>query len=164
MKQSLILLFAAFAFINYSTAQTPETYKITQLITGGGHNFQVIGTDSHAFVDSLFTQFSGTKRKGYVWKFRKVEIPGISEPVTLQVHQGIKGYYEKEKCDTNSCGGGSYFHTFTSEKYKKSLLSRKTDLEHPAIIIYIKRGRQYGLKTKEEAEIAKAYLRSIFEG
>ena len=164
MKQSLILLFALFSAANYSAAQDSDPIQFPQLITGGGHNFQVIGTDSHAFVDSLFTQFSGTKRKGYVWKFRKVEIPGISEPVTLQVHQGIKGYYEKEKCDTNSCGGGSYFHTFTSEKYKKSLLRRKTELEHPAIIIYIKRGRQYGLKTKEEAEIARAYLRSIFEG
>jgi hypothetical protein len=164
MKQSLILLFAAFAFISYSTAQTPETYKVTKLIAGGGRSFQIIGTDSHAFVDSLFTQFSGTKRNGYTWKFRKVEIPGISKTVTLEVHQGIKGYYKKEKCDSNSCGGGSYFHAFMNEKRKEDLLNKQTKLEHPAIIIYIKRGRQYCLKTKEEAEIAEAYLRSIFEG
>lgn len=163
MKQSLILLFTVCALSHYSNSQNSNSCKLTELIKGGGTNFQVVGIESNAFVDSLFAELPKTKRKGYIWKFKNLEIAGLSEPVTLQVHQGIQGGTEK-KSDSSCCGSRTYFHTFTSEKYKQQLLSKQTELEQPGIIIYVKRGRNYGLKSKEETEILRDYLVSIFEG
>lgn len=162
MKISLFLLIAVLAFANYSTAQNSDSIQFPQLITGGGHNFQVIGDMSFAYKDSLFSHFDRKQKKGYVWKFKHVQIPGISEPVTLEVHQGLKGYTEEPKYDANKCGGNAYFYTFTSEKRKKTMLENQTELEFPGLIIYVKQGNRYGV-TKDKVQFLEAYLRSIYE-
>lgn len=166
MKKSLIL-FSFLALTTYqSNAQNSEDYKMTQVIKGGGHNFQIIGDASDAFADSLFSHLPETKRKGYVWKFKNVQITGIAEPVTFQVHQGLYGSSGGPNCDTSSCGGSSYFYTFTSEKYKRTRLSQNIPTEDKAILIYVKGRKKYDyvIKTKEEADLVRDYLQSLFVG
>lgn len=162
MKQSLILLLALFSAANYSAAQGSDSIQFPQLITGGGHNFQVLGELSFSYKDSLFSHFDKKQKKGYVWKFKHVQVPGISEELTLEVHQGLKGYTEEPRYDANKCGGSAYFYTFTSEKRKESMLKNQTELEFPGLIIYVKQGNHYGVKP-EEVEFLEAYLRSIYE-
>lgn len=163
MKQSLILLFALCALSNYSHSQHSDSIQFPQLITGGGHNFQVLGDQSFAYRDSLFSHFGKKQKKGYVWKFKHVQVPGISEELTFEVHQGLKGYSEEPRYDANKCGGRAYFYTFTSEKQKAAMLEKQTDLEFPGLIIYVKQGNRYGVKD-EEVELLKAYLSSIYRG
>lgn len=136
-----------------SFSQTSDECNITHLIAGGGRNFQIIGDDSGKMIDSLFTNLPDTKRKGYVWKFKRIYIPGIDQSLTFQVHQGIAGSEEN---------GRGYFNTFVSEKYKNERLARKKDTEKPAIIIYVKHGRNHIIKTEEEAKIVKDYLLLIY--
>lgn len=164
MKQSLILLFSIFALVNYASSQDSTSIQFPQIITGGGHNFQVIGEHSSPYKDSLLSHFGKEQKRGYVWKFKNVEIAGISQEVTLEVHQGLKGYTEKPKYDANRCGGKAYFYTFTSEKRKKEMLKNQSDLEFPGLIIYVKQGNRYGLKNPEEVKLMEAYLRAIYEG
>lgn len=162
MKTSLlILLLAISASISYS--QDSDTIQFPQLIAGGGHNFQVIGDKSFAYRDSLFSHFDKKPGKRYIWQFKNVEIPGISEPVTLQVHQGVKGYTTAPRYDANWCGGESYFYTFTSEKLKKRILKNQNEFEYPGLVIYVRKGRNYGV-AEGEVEHLEAYLRSIYEG
>lgn len=134
-------------------SQSPDQFQITELIAGGGHNFLISGDDSEKIIDSLFSNLPATKRKGYVFKFKKLHIPGIDQSLTFQVHQGITGSEEN---------GQGYFNTFGSEKYKNERLASKKDTEKPAIIIYVKRGRNHFLKTEEEVKIVKDYLLSIY--
>ncbi len=164
MKNSLIILCFILSSVNLSNAQNIDQCKMTELITGGGRNFQITGNDSNAFADSLFSHFPKMKRKGYIWKFKKITIPGIEEPLTLQVHQGLSRTFNNSNCDTSKCNKGSYFNTFTSEKYKQIRISQNKVTEQPALLIYVKRGRNYGLKTKEEAEIVRTYLLTICQG
>lgn len=152
MKKTKILFALAFLTSYNTFSQTSDECNITYLITGGGRNFQIIGEESEKMIDSLFANLPGTKRKGYVWKFKRIHIPGIDQPVTIQVHQGLSGKGEN---------GSGYFNTFTSEKYKTERLSRKKETDKPAIIIYVKHGRNHILKTEEEAKIVKEYLLSI---
>ena len=161
MKNLLILLTLLFAF--HTNAQNSNPNKVHQLVTGGGHNFKVIGIESYAFIDSLFSHFPQTKRKGYIWKFKNVHIPGIENPVTLQVHQGLSGGAVRNDIDTTICKPGSYFNTFTSEKYKQKRLSQSPASESPAILIYIKRGRNYVVSSKSEVELIRNYLSSIYQ-
>lgn len=163
MKQSLILLFVIFAISNYANSQQSDSLEFPNLVTGGGHNFQVIGDQSFAYRDSLFSHFGKKQKKGYVWKFRHVQVPGISEELTLEVHQGLKGYSEEPRYDANKCGGSAYFYTFTSEKQKATLLEKQNELEYPGLIIYVKQGSRYGVSL-DEVEFLKAYLRSIWQG
>lgn len=152
--KKLLLLFTLVLFTDYSSfSQTSDECNITYLIAGGGRNFQVIGNESYRMIDSLFANHPKTKMKGYVWKFKSIHVPGIDYPVTFQVHQGLSG---KEG------NGKGYFNTFVSEKYKKERLAQKKDVEKPAIIIYVKQGRNHVLKTDEEAKIVKEYLFSIY--
>ena len=153
MKKSLILLSLIILSSYSSNAQNSQGCEITGLIAGGGKNFQIIGTESSSFADSLFAQFSNTKRKGYKWKFKQVSIPGLDKPVTFQVHQGLAGRNEN---------GTGYFNTFMNEEYKEMRLSQNIETETPAIIIYVKRGRNHVLQTKEEAKLVKEYLLSIY--
>ena len=161
MKNLLIILTLLFVF--NANAQNTNINKVNQLVTGGGHNFEVIGIESYAFIDSLFSHFPQTKRKGYIWKFKNVHVPGIENPVTLQVHQGLSGGSVNNNVDTTICKPGSYFNTFTSEKYKQKRLSQSPASESPAILIYIKRGRNYVVSSKSESELIRNYLLSIYE-
>ena len=163
MKKILILSALLIGSVLQTNAQNSSQCTMTQLIAGGGRNFKIIGSESNSFADSLFSHFPDTKRKGYVWKFKKVHIPGIEEPLTLQVHQGLSGSSGKASCDNSVCRGGSYFNTFTSERYKQKRLNQNISSEQPAIIIYIKRGRNYGVSTKEEAELVRNYLLSVYQ-
>jgi hypothetical protein len=152
--KNLVILIAFTLSTSYSTfSQTPEACKLTYLLAGGGRNFQLEGNESYMMIDSLFTNLPNTKRKGYIWKFKNVHVPGLDYPVTFQVHQGLAGKAEN---------GRRYFNTFTSEKYRTERLSRKIESEDFAIIIYVKQGRNHVLKTEEEAKIVKNYLLSIY--
>lgn len=137
-----------------------EDPQFRRLVVAGNYNFQIVGDDSDVLIDSLFAKFPKTKRKGYIWKFKNVEIPGIDEALTFQVHQGLYG----EERDTTKCSNGHYFTTFTNEKYKQQRLANQTPYEQGAITIYLKRGRQYGVDTCEEADLVKAFLLSLYEG
>jgi len=152
--KKILLLFALTFFTSYSSfSQNTEKCTLTCLIAGGGRNFQMIGNESNTMIDSLFTNLPNTRRKGYVWKFKNIQIPGLEYPVTFQVHQGLAGKEDNRK---------GYFNTFTSEKYKTERLSRKKDTEKSAIIIYVKQGKNHILKTEEESKIVKEYLLSIY--
>ena len=154
--KKITILFALTFFTSYSTfSQTSDENNISYLFTGGGHNFQIIGEESGNMIDSLFAKNRNTKRKGYVWKFKRIQIPGLDYTVTFQVHQGLAG---KE----GDCRG--YFNTFTSEKYKTERLAQKKDAEKPAIIIYVKQRRNHVLKTEEDAKVVKEYLLSMYQG
>jgi hypothetical protein len=163
MKKLLLLLSLLILSCFQSQAQDSEECKITSLITGRGKNFQIIGDESGSFADSLFARLPETKRKGYIWKFKKVHVPGIDEPLTFQVHQGLHGINEIPPSDTTSYRGSMFFHTFTSEKYKQSLLDHKKPTDELAIVIYLRRGRNHAIKTNEEAALVKSYLLSIYE-
>lgn len=132
------------------------------LFIGGNQNFQIVGEDSKKLVDSLFAHYPKTNRKGYIWKFKNVAIPGIEEPVTLQVHQGLYGEHVEHSEDSTKCKNGHYFTTFTSEKYKQQRLANKKPNEQDAITIYIKEGRKYGISDVEDAKIAKAFLLALY--
>jgi hypothetical protein len=162
MKKSLILLSLIISFSYQVNSQDTDGYKMTGLIAGGGKNIQIIGTESSLFVDSLFAQFPKTKRKGYIWKFKNVLIPGIDVPLTFQVHQGISGCSSQEVNNTNSCCTTGYFRTFSNEKHKKILLENKKITEQVAIIIYLKRGRNHVIKTETDADLVKKHLLSIY--
>lgn len=152
MKKSITLFVFTIFSSYFCFSQMNEDCKITHLIAGGGHNFQITGNQSGIMVDSLFTNLPEVKRKGYVWKFKNVYIPSLDQYVTFQVHQGVAGV---------ESNGRGYFNTFVSEKYKAERLERKKENEKLAIIIYVKRGRNHVLKTDEEAKIVKDYLLSI---
>ena len=163
MKKTLILYISSLLISITSFAQTGDECKISQLIVGGNHSFQIVGNDSKPFIDSLFSHYPKTKRKGYIWKFKNVHIPGLEEPVTLQVHQGLHGEEVRNECDSSKCKDGFYFTTFTSEKYKQYRLENKKPNEKDAITIYVREGRNYGVSNSKDAEIVKAFLLAIYE-
>ncbi len=134
------------------------------MIVRGSRDFQIVGQASFTMIDALFTAFPKTKKKGYIWKFKQVNVPGLDAPVTFQVHQGLYGTNSNEAADsTSKCKGGFYFNTFTSEKYKEIRLNQNRPNEQPAILIYVKRGRNFAIGTKEEAELIKTYLETIYK-
>jgi hypothetical protein len=163
MKTRLTFYIVSLFISAISFAQTSENSKISQLIVGGNHNFQLVGEDSKTLIDSLFAHYPKTKRKGYVWKFKNVEIPELDNSFTFQVHQGLYGEEVNNGCDTTKCKNGFYFTTFVSEKYKQHRLANKKATEQDAILIYVKNGRKYGASTKEDAEFVKAFLLAILE-
>ena len=164
MKYSLFLSILLALTATTSSAQDSDSIQFPQLIAGGGHNFQVIGEHSSAYKDSLFAHFNKKEKRGYVWKFKNVKVDGISEVVTLEVHQGLKGYTKDPRYNANKCGGSAYFYTFTSEKRKAEMLENQSELEFPGLVIYIKQGNKYSLKNPEEVKLMEAYLRAIYEG
>lgn len=156
-----ILFILTFFSLNNIFSQNSSDYKIVSLMAGGGYNFEIMGSASPSFADSLFSHFSVKKRKGYIWKFKNVRIAGIDKPLTFQVHQGLAGV---APCKGNPiCQSGGYFHTFVSEKYKQKLLANKKSNETDCLIIYLKRGRNHVVKTEEEAKLVYAYLLSIYK-
>ena len=50
-----------------------------------------------------------------------------------------------------------------NEKYKKERLIKMKETEENAILIYIKEGKQYGISTREEAEIVEAFIFALYE-
>ncbi len=162
MKKTLTLYFL-FLFISItSTAQTSNDFEVHKFMVGGSHNFQIVGESSNDFADSLFAHFPKTKRKGYIWKFKNVTIPGIETPITFKVHQGLYGEYTSEN-DSENCRGGHYFTTFTSEKYKQRRLSNKKSTEQFALTIYLKNGRNFAVTDSKEADIIKAFLLDLYK-
>lgn len=160
MKIILSIFFLA-SSLSYAKAQTYNDCIIGLYKTGNGWNCQLTGNESNLLIDSLFYHHPKTKRKGYVWKFKNVTVDGVEKPVTFFVHKGIRGTIEKAPNDTTLCKGSSYFHTFTSEKYKKRLLDNRKPTEQDAVIIYLSRGHKYGIP-REEAELVKEYLMELF--
>lgn len=152
MKKSLFICLIAIVVSGFTYSPSNDDCKLTWLKARGGYNFQLTGKVSVQMIDSLFANFPETKRKGYVWKFKNINIPGVEESLTFQVHQGIAG---------SEPNGRRYFNTFVSEKYKTERLARKTDNEKFAIIIYVKHGRNHVLKTPEETKIVEDFLHSI---
>lgn len=163
MKKALIFYISFLIISGSSFAQNSENCSMHHLIIGGNHNFQIVGEDSKTFIDSLFAHYPKTKRKGYIWKFKNVAVPGIEEPVTLQVHQGLYGEHLEHAKDSTKCKNGHYFTTFTSERYKQQRLDNKKSNEQDAVTIYIKEGRNYGISNVEDAKIVKAFLISFYE-
>ena len=161
MKKSLILLATLLICTTATFSQTKDDLKVVKMIIQGNYSFEFIGDKSSDLVDSLFTAFPKTKRKGYIWKFKNIQIEGIEEALTFQVHQGIYGTYPDS--DTTACKGGCYFNTFMNEKYKKERLIKMKETEENAILIYIKEGKQYGISTREEAEIVEAFIFALYE-
>ncbi|MFT4601062.1 MAG: putative dithiol-disulfide oxidoreductase (DUF899 family) [Arenicella sp.] len=152
MKKTILL--SVFIFLSIICFSNENPVKsVTYLKARGGWNFQIIGDiNSSTFINALFSNFSKTKKKGYVWKFKDIHIIGIENQLTFQVHKGLSG----KKQD-----GGNYFRTFTSEKYKNQLLSNKKQNETEALIIYVKDGRKHPISTLDEAKVVKDYLVSL---
>lgn len=162
MGKALILFSATLLMVTNSFAQDSTSLKITNMKVGGNYNFQIVGEESIPFIDSLFSQYPDTKRKGYIWKFKNVAIPGLDNPVTLQVHQGLHGEDVNSANDSTKCGKSSYFTTFTSEKYKQQRLGNKKQTEQDAILIYVKKRRKFAVSNSEDAKLIKAYLLSLY--
>lgn len=158
MKNLFCALVIIVSAIN-SFSQSENSPKLDYLIAGGGehyggYNFTMTGEESKIMLTSLVGQYSESKKKEkYIWKIKNIEIPGLDETVTLQIHQGLSGKRE------NFTG---YFTTFMNETDKENKLAQKSDSEISSIIIYVKDGRKNALKNKEQAEIVKAYLLSIY--
>ena len=163
MKKTLILCIFTLFVLTSSFSQTSEDCTISQLVINGKHNFQVIGNDVNPFIDSLFSHYPKTKRKGYIWKFKKISISGLEDPITLHVHQGIYGRTAQNESDSTKCNGGFYFTTFTSKKYRRYRLDNLKENEQKAINIYIKKGRKYGISNEEDVKIIKLFLLAIYE-
>lgn len=159
MKHPIILTVLFFITSFQISAQSTDKIAYSQFNASGGTHLQIVGAGSDQLADAMFSQFPDTKRNGYVWKFKKVSIPGISEPVTLQVHQGLYG--TRTTKSESSCCNETYFHTFDNEKYKQRLLAQQKDTEEKAILIYVKRGRNYNAASKEEVDLIKSYLSSL---
>ena len=159
--KTIFFFLCSFFFLS-ANAQCNKDGALTGMISGGNHNFKMVGDESNAFIDSLFANLPETKRKGYTWKFKNVKVPGVAEPLTIDVRQGVYGVMQKKSI--NSCSGtSSYFHVYTSEKYKQERLNVRKGTEKDGVIVYLRRGRQFGLSDKEEVELVKAYLLAIYE-
>ena len=156
-----IIVISAFLLSITASAQCNANGKLTGLISGGNHNFKMVGDESNVLIDSLFANLPKTKRKGYTWKFKNVQIPGVSEPVTFDVRQGVHGL-SKSNSQSSCCGSTSYFHTYTSEKYRQERLKIRTESEKDAVIIYVKKGKRFGLEDKKEIELVKEYLLAFY--
>jgi hypothetical protein len=148
-KLFITLLLTFFGFGIYSQTNSPEIQRVQ---TNYGQNFKLIGESSYDLIDNLFANYPKTNRgKKYVWKFKNINVPGIEEPVTFQVHQGIHGtkiFHENFKCEL----GCAYFHTFKNSKNKEEMLANLAkNNEQRAVIIYIKKGNKFGEVDKEKA-------------
>ena len=163
MKTTFFFLFSFFLFS--ANAQCNKDGALTQMWVGGNSNFQMVGDESNIFVDSLFANLPRTKRKKYIWTFKDVQVPGVERKLTFEVHQGVWGV-SKNKVEGSSCGACYYSHSYTSEKYKQERLSMRKESEKDIVKIFIREGlfgRKYGLESKEEVELVKAYLLAIYE-
>lgn len=129
---------------------------------GNSYDYQIIGDSSEVLVENLFNEFTKVKRKGYIWKFKNVDIPGLEEPVTLQIHQGMHGITNHEG-DSSYCKNGSYFTTFTSEKYRQKRLTNQKPNEKLAVLVYIKRGRKFAIVDYKEAKLVEEYLNDFMK-
>jgi hypothetical protein len=161
MKTRILTLLMVCATFQLAIGQNKSTLSFETFRTGEGKNIQIVGEESTAFTDSLFTHFD-KKNKRYITRFKNVSIEGIKKPITFQVHQGYSGKIDKEADDKSKKGGGSYFHTFDKKNNRKCFLANKKSTEKEAISIYLKRGRNFGIKSDEEFELVKKYLLSIY--
>ncbi len=159
MKKSLILSLSLL-LSSAAISQVNEDLRTVHTLHRGHHNLKMIGDDTKAMIDVLFDSQDKKRRRGYVWKFKKVQIPGIDEPVTLQVHEGI---HASKKINEDECRVGSYFNTFVNDKYKLQRIEYLKPNEERAMLIYIIRGKQFGLDNRQEANLVKDYLLDLLE-
>ncbi len=159
MKTSFFTFLFLFS-INLSASSESCQLNLRRSIAGGKVNYQVIGESSSQLKAAFFHYFQKAPNKKYVWKFKKVIIPGMDKPVTLQVHQGLHGTKE---ATANSCAsGGSYFNTFINEKYKTEREAQSLNNEEPALLIYIKQGRQFGVNC-DKAEYVEKFISTVYD-
>lgn len=154
MKKSILIisLFIASSFSFSQNCFKPNT--LNYLIAGGGehfggYNFEFYGEETQSFLDSLLLKYPDSKRKNFTWKIKNATIEGIDGELSLEICLGLNG---------NNGNGHGYFYTFQSNQHKELLLSRKKDSEMLGILIYVKKGRKYALKSEEMARIVKEYL------
>ena len=157
-NQLLALAILIFSF-NFSSAQDDSSICLNQFTLASKKNIQIVGEESTAFTDALFTHFD-KKYKAGITRIKNVEIEGLDEPITLQVHQGYYGKMVTE--DENSRCSSSYFHTFSNIKDKEAFQVNKKLHESECVTIYLKRGRDFGVTSDEEFEIIQNYLLSIY--
>lgn len=162
MKQKFILYIASMLISATAFAQAVEDCTISKFVVAGKYNFQIIGDDASPFVDALVAHYPDSKRKGYFWKFKNIEIPGIDKPLTFEVRQGLFGEEVYDESDGTKCQNGFYFATFTSEACKQDRIANRKPTEQDAISIHVKNGRNYGLSSQEEAEIVRQFLLSLY--
>jgi hypothetical protein len=149
-----LLIFSEFSFAQF---HTPNALTITQSRGGedyGGYNFQMYGEESTRLKESLLLTFSDFKEHRYIWKIKKIQIPGIDDPVTIRLHEGL--HVKKETYQFQ-------FLTFKNTKDKELKLLEMDEKENLGVLVYIQHGRKNALKTIEEAAIVKEYLLSLYE-
>jgi hypothetical protein len=66
MKRLFILYCFTILITTVTTAQIHTNLDISLYMVGQSYNFNIIGPESDAFTDSLFSKSSKAKRKGYV--------------------------------------------------------------------------------------------------
>lgn len=159
MKTRLFTLLIVCAAFQQAIGQNKPLLETISV--GSGKNIQIIGEESLAFTDSLFSHFD-KKNKHYVTKFKNVSIEGVKEPITFQVQQGYFGTIDKKADDSSGCGVGFYFHTFNKKNNREAFLANKKSNENDSITIYLKRGRNFGVKDDAEFELIKEFLLSIY--
>ncbi|MCG8575034.1 MAG: hypothetical protein MI810_09145 [Flavobacteriales bacterium] len=157
LKKSLLLL-ALVALFQFSAEAKSDELNLKRVVSGQGTHFRISGEQSLKMADAFFIHFADSKRKGYIWNFKKVQIPGMEKKVNFQVMQGISG----QNSSSSSCCATSYFHAYTSERYKKQLDETRTEYEQDALMIYIRDGRNSVLNTDDKVALAMDFLKSIY--
>ncbi|MFT6846095.1 MAG: hypothetical protein ACJAUV_002298 [Flavobacteriales bacterium] len=155
-----MLLILGGAFLP-TMGQNKSTITLATFEVGSLKNIQVVGVEAIAFTDSLFAHFN-KKHSRYITKFKKVVIEGIKDPVTFQVHQGYHGTITKQENDTSKSYERAYFRTFTKKNDSSHSTKKKKENEQDAVTIYLKQGKNYGIKTDKELELIKKYLLTIY--
>ena len=126
-----ILSLSDYHFCRFFFFDLENSPNLNYLIAGGGehygvYDFTLSGEESKVMLNKLVGQYSKSKkREKYIWKIKKIEIPGLDKPVTLQIHQGLSGKRE------NFTG---YFTTFMNEADKKNKLTQKTIQKQPQLL------------------------------
>lgn len=155
MKTRIFFFLFLFAFVSpLAIAQEQVSVVSMGFEDQSERSFWVRGEGSQHFLNHLFESKKNTKRRGYVHRFKHVNVPGIKGKVSLKVHEGIHGKRHQGSCTE------SYFRTFTSEKYKQKLTRNMTKDEQPGIIIYLKKEGKHPHTTDVERNAFVQYIRT----
>lgn len=149
-----ICVFSIFS-TSFSVAQ--ETEEIFAVNSGRSmdmpeYSFYIKGEKSDIFLDNMFKKYPKTKDKGYILKFKNITVDGINSNMNLKIHKGIHG--DKEN-------GGGYFITFKNDGDRSERIKNISDNQILGIIIYVMKGKNEFIETKEEADKFISFVLSM---
>ena len=158
MRKIAFVLALIIAPLTTVLAEEVSPYKVKNVLAGGygGTNLMISGEGSDILLNKILVKFDKkAKANTYKWKFKNVQVPGISAPLSFRIYQGVSGPNEN---------GASCFHGFIKDKYKDIYLNSNRPNQEKSIMIYVTRGGnyKYALHKTEDVQAFKAYLLSIY--